>query len=221
MSENEDILNEIDKWDKLLKSNNDFLEIAFFKIFVKFENFIVEMILQYASGEASSENYLPIRRLDFDDPEHLKNTIDTKYLDVSDKTKSLVDQIFDNNNPFSFFFDCQEATFFDSLRSVRNYIAHESRESKEKYRKKALFNKAHIEPNAYLSKRYKAEDITSNYTKFIELVKSYSELIIDMSSYEGKKSNDGAENRKGKVNNSINRKRKRYYSHIRKKDFSQ
>lgn len=184
MNENKELLDEISKWDSLIKENKEFLEIAFFKIFVKFENFIIEMITQYAVGNPSSKAYCPSRRLNFEDAKHLKDTLDTNYIDVSDKTKKLVSQIFEDNNPFSFFFSSADADFYNKLKSVRNFIAHESPESKEKYIKKALSNQAFISPNEYLQEKSSKGSINSNYAEFITLVTSYSDMIIDMKLYD-------------------------------------
>lgn len=180
MDENELLINEINKWDGLLKNNIDFIEMAFFKIFVKFENFVIEMIIQYATGTQSSKGYIPERRLKFDDVKHLKDTIDTDYIDLGPKTKKLVAQIFHQNNPFSHFFDSAESDFFEKLRSVRNYIAHESLEAKEKYKRSALFNREFIEPKEYLQGWDRKQRHISRYGKFIELVKNYSEFILYM-----------------------------------------
>lgn len=183
MNENDDLLNEIMKWDSLINENEEFLEIAFFKIFVKFENFIIEMIMKYATGQESSKEYCPNRRLNFEDAKHLKDTLNTNYIDVSEKTEKLVSQIFDDSNPFSFFFSSEDSSFYNQLKCVRNFIAHESPESKEKYIKKALFNQPFIEPNEYLKKKYQNTSVKSKYTKFIELVTSYSDMILNMNQY--------------------------------------
>lgn len=183
MNENDDLLNEIRKWDNLINENEEFLEIAFFKIFVKFENFVIEMIMMYATGQQSSKAYCPNRRLNFEDAKHLKDTLNTNYIDVSEKTEKLVSQIFEDNNPFSFFFSSEDSNFYNQLKCVRNFIAHESPESKEKYIKKALFNQPFIEPNEYLKKKYQNISVESKYTKFIKIVTAYSDMILNMELY--------------------------------------
>lgn len=176
MSNKRDELNrEIDKWALKVQSNPDFLELAFFKIFVKFENFITEAIFDYATKKVENTNKV-LLRISFDDREHFKNVTGIQYLDTSPKTKKLVDQIFTNTNIISVFFDSQDSTFFEQMKFLRNYIAHESEESKNKYLRKTLNSDVFVEPNQFLMTRNRNE-VDSVYARFINLVKTYSESI--------------------------------------------
>jgi hypothetical protein len=104
-----------------------FLELAFFKfkVFVKFENFLTDIIIDYATGAVSNPEKVE-ERLNFVDREHFKKTTNLIYLDPSDKTKTLVDQVFTDNNKISFLFNSSDNEFFEKMKAVRNYIAHES-----------------------------------------------------------------------------------------------
>lgn len=177
MSQGRDSLSEeISKWKILIQQNEEFLEIAFFKIFVKFENYMTSLIVSYAIGEIESDDKM-LRRLEFSDISHFKKTVGLNYLDTGIKTKELVDQLFGKENYFSFFFNSTDNEFYEKMKCLRNYIAHESEESKQKYVKKTLNDEIFIEPNTFLKKAYSRKDHTLNYTKFIELVEKYANIF--------------------------------------------
>lgn len=168
---------EIVKWDSKISEDNEFLEIAFFKVFVKFEIFITDIIVEYATKSIENEDKVKLRIV-FEDREHFKGITGLDYLDTSPKTKKLVEKIFAEDNQISFFFNSSDAQFFDEMKTLRNYIAHESEESKRKYLIKTLKNpdSGFMEPNDFLkSKRKRERD--SVYTKFINLVQTYSKAI--------------------------------------------
>ena len=77
--DNKDLLDEIDKWNLVFSSHStidpSLYELAFFKIFIKFEKFLSDCFENYAIGISSSFGYCPNRRLNFDDIEHLHKVI--------------------------------------------------------------------------------------------------------------------------------------------------
>lgn len=172
-----ELINEIEKWKPKVSEDPTFLELAFFKIFVKFENFITEAILVYATETAVDTNKVQLR-VRFDDRDHFKNITGLQYLDTGPKTKKLVDQIFTSENNFSFFFNSSDSKFFEDMKLLRNYIAHESEESKKKYINKTLseVSRDFMEPNEFLKSRKNAKE-DSIYTKFIKMILVYSESI--------------------------------------------
>lgn len=174
----DELIEEIEKWRLKIDIDKDFLEIAFFKIFVKFENFLTDIIVDYATGVVVNEDKVKLR-ISFEDREHFKGVTGLNYLDTSDKTKKLVEHIFSNDNKISFFFNSSHATFFEDMKFLRNYIAHESKESKTKYIRRTLNNypgSGFVEPNVFLQWK-KRNERDSIYTKFIKLVLIYSESI--------------------------------------------
>lgn len=174
----QELLTEIEKWQPKIQTDPTFLEIAFFKIFVKFENFITDIIIEYATKSVVNETKVPLRII-FEDREHFKNVTGLKYLDTSSKTIKLVESIFDRSNQISFFFDSEHASFFEEMKCLRNYIAHESIESKSKYIRKTLAQHpgdGFIEPNDFLSQKRRGEQ-DHIYTKFVNMVLTYSEAI--------------------------------------------
>ncbi|ENZ7264014.1 hypothetical protein ACG7YO_002015 [Enterococcus faecalis] len=171
----EELMSEITKWQTKISEDEIFLELAFFKVFVKFENFLTDIIIDYATGAVSNPEKVE-RRLNFVDREHFKKTTNLIYLDTSDKTKTLVDQLFTDNNKISFFFNSSDNEFFEKMKALRNYIAHESVESRNKYVKKTLNNRDFIAPNDFLKSKNR-NDQDSMYTKFVNMVVTYASSI--------------------------------------------
>lgn len=70
--DNSVLLEEIEFWkSKISATNPEILELAFFKIFIKFEKFISDIFISYSIGNNSCESYCPNRKLNFSDEEHL------------------------------------------------------------------------------------------------------------------------------------------------------
>lgn len=171
----EELMNEITKWQTKISEDEIFLELAFFKVFVKFENFLTDIIIDYATGAVSNPSKVE-RRLNFVDREHFKRTTSLNYLDTSEKTRTLVDQLFTDDNKISFFFNSSDNEFFEKMKALRNYIAHESFESRNKYIKKTLNNREFIAPNDFLKSKNRG-DRDSMYTKFVNIVVTYAVSI--------------------------------------------
>ena len=157
-----EIINEINKWQTKVAADTGFLEIAFFKIFVKFENFITDVIFDYATKAAVNESKVKLR-IEFSDRDHFKKVTGLKYLDTGAN--------------ISVFFSSEDSQFFEEMKLLRNYIAHESEESKRKYLNKTLNTySGFMEPNDFLKSKKRGES-DSIYTKFVYMVLKYSELI--------------------------------------------
>lgn len=179
--ENKELIDFIKKYNELLKeSNNDLLyEVVFIKIYVKFEKFLSNMFVKYCIGQASSTGYIPKRKLEFIDEQHLYNILkdNRSYVDYIEKIKNISKHIF-NFNPFYPLVESTYVADFNKMTALRNYVAHESEESKKKYIKYCLNNNEFIEPYEYLMKLNKAHHI-SNYSVFINKIKEVSELICN------------------------------------------
>lgn len=155
-------------------------EASFFKIYVKFEVYLANVFEEYCVGIESSKGYCPQRKLAFADKEHLRAILkgDKQYVDYIKKIEGLSRHIF-IDNPFNIIFDVADNnTIFNQMTALRNYIAHESGESKVKYIKTCLGNGDFIEPSVYLLKRNRRTS-KSNYTIFVEKIIEISELILD------------------------------------------
>lgn len=191
MIDNEDIINEINLWNNEFKLgtkiNDKLYEIAIFKIFVKFELFLSKMFVLYSTGKASSMGYIPKRKLLFIDEQHLNYILNDKnkgYINYIEKIKTISEHIFeDNKNPFDLIFqDSNYYNYFNQIQAIRNYIAHESQESRKKYIKSVLNNKDFIEPYIHL-KKINRKFSKSYYSLYVEKIKEMSEIIIDPSEY--------------------------------------
>lgn len=186
------VIDEIDFWDsqlsKLGDSNNKMYELAFFKIFVKFELFLTQLFINYSVGKSSSKGYVPQRRLEFIDEKHLEGILRTSkssFIDYSEKIQSLSKHIFqDKNDPFSLVFsDSNFSTYYNKMKYIRNYIAHESNESKQKYHKSVIMDtNSFIEPYVFLSNIDKKHSKT-NYSFYISIIKDITEILLEPTPY--------------------------------------
>ena len=146
------VQDEITRWQPLVERDENLFELAFFKIFVKFETFLTNSFVKYAIGEPSKSGYTPLRKLSFINEIQLREVVTVesqkKYFDLlKERIEILAINIFQDNenNPFFLSFnDAQFSTNFENMRLVRHFIAHESDESKQKYVDKVLkgFNKS-------------------------------------------------------------------------------
>lgn len=177
------VTSEIEYWDNYIASLDErdkILELAFFKIYVKFESFLSTAFINYCIGGASLSGNIPQRKLCFVDREHLDNVLKSRggsYIDYLSMIENVSDHIF-INNPF---YPLKASTYADDLtkmKILRNFIAHESVISKERYIKNVLSNQPYIEPYEHL-KKIKKKSSDTYYTHYISILKDVSELLVD------------------------------------------
>lgn len=180
--ENEDLIKFINDCNNLIKNTNSDLlyEVVFIKIYVKFEKFLSNMFINYSIGKSSSKGYKPDRKLMFVDEQHLYSILkdNRSYVDYIEKIKKISNQIFYFNPFFPIIESADYADYFNKMTVLRNYIAHESEESKKKYIKICLNQNNYIEPYDYLKKMNKKYSIP-NYSVFINKIIEVSELICN------------------------------------------
>ena len=155
-------------------------EASFFKIYVKFEQYLSKIFESYCIGVPSSKGYCPQRKLAFTDEEHLRAILrgDKQYIDYIKKIETLTPHIF-VSSPFNIIFNVADNnTLFNQMITLRNYIAHESNESRTKYIKTCLGNGTFIEPDSYLTKINRRTS-SSYYTIYINKIIEISDLILD------------------------------------------
>lgn len=177
---------EIEYWNNLINkhSENDLYEIAFFKIFVKFEQFIINMFINYTLGESNIKGFIPERKLEFSSLSHLEGVFiieSKKYLiEKPESINQLGKHIFkENNNPFETLFrDPQYMDNIVTMRTIRNYTAHGSDESIKKYRKIICNNGELITPSIFLLKR-RNNGRETNYSFYIKLFKGHANIIYN------------------------------------------
>lgn len=192
--DNSELLNEINIWQNEFQNpnfNNKLIELAFFKIFVKFEKFLSHLFTQYSTGKKSGMSYKPKRKLGFSSSNQLYDVIrgsNRSYIDIPKLIKSLSPHIFkDNDDPFFLVFS--DPTFSDNytkMQVIRNFIAHESIESRTKYINNVLntYNiTSFIEASDFLLRNTRVGN--SYYTMFTSILQQYSNILINPASYLG------------------------------------
>jgi len=181
------LTDEIDYWDNIFQSSTSedvFYELSFFKIFVKFEQFMIAAFIHYATGGNSNTNYQPQRKLEFSSLPHLEGVFiieSKKYLiEKPESIEQLAKHIFkDDDNPFETIFN--DSRFNDNIgymRTIRNHIAHGSDESLKKYNRQICNNSNYIEPHQYLLTKRRGNALT-NYSLFIEILKVHTQIIYN------------------------------------------
>lgn len=179
--ENDELKNYINMCLQKLDSNiPELYEIYFFKVYVKFEVFLAQLFENYCIGVCSGKGYCPNRKLEFIDKEHLRAVLkgDKQYLDYIKKIESLSKHIF-VDNPFDLIFQVADNNnIFDQMISLRNYIAHESAESRKRYIETCLGGGQFIEPYEYLAKINRRKS-KSNYTIYMEKIAHISDMLLE------------------------------------------
>lgn len=182
---NQELIDEIDKWNNLFSSSNTIdpaiYELAFFKIFIKFEKFLSDCFENYAIGSSSSSGYSPTRRLNFDNLEHLNKVIkkeNRSFVNHFEVIKKISDCFF-IDNPFDIIrTDPTHTTTINQMKIIRDYIAHESAASKNKYLTTILNNRPFIEPHQHLLQTKRGTS-KSFYTFYITSINNISNYIIN------------------------------------------
>lgn len=175
----------ISTWTEWAKhAENRRYDIALLKIWIGFEKYISDLFVWYALGRSSEFGYSPSLKIRFIDEEHLLAFLKTekKYIDYYSRIKELSKHIF-YDDPFSrvLFDDKKYSSDYAQIMSIRNYIAHESGDSKIRYIKSCLGDKEFVEPNDFLLK-HKASLGKTFYTYYTEsmydMVMALSKKIV-------------------------------------------
>ncbi len=194
MIDNALVEQEINYWKPKVLQEPDLLELAFFKIFVKFEAFLIDAFVKYAIGEQNKIGFSPQKKLNFTTDSQLKEVItnDTKlYLELSkDRLEKLSKHIFeDAQNPFlGAFNDSIFSQKFLKMRIIRNFIAHESPESKNQYEQKVLksyniteylFLKDFFQKNISFLNQQNLQETKSIFNDYIDLLSAHAQRIAE------------------------------------------
>lgn len=179
--DNSVLLEEIEFWkSKISPTNPEILELAFFKIFIKFEKFISDIFISYSIGNDSCENYCPNRKLNFTNEDHLNAVLkkeNKSFVNHYDAVFKLSEHIF-IDNPFEILStDANFCSDILNMKTIRDYIAHESSHSRRLYYERVLNSQNFIKPYEFLNKKKKSKSI-SYYTHYIELMKTSTDYII-------------------------------------------
>lgn len=178
-----EIIESINEWNEWVTRVSDArYDIALLKIWIKFEKFISELFVSYCTGNESEGGYIPNLKICFQDEEQLNAFLrdgNKRYVEYFDKIEKLSKHIF-NNNPFEIIFlDVDNKKVYDDVKSIRNYIAHESKESKIKLINQCFSGNVSnfVEPNNYLVKREPTTRKTY-YAYYVETILNITQLLI-------------------------------------------
>ena len=179
--DNSILIEEIEFWKtKISPSNPEILELAFFKVFIKFEKFISDIFILYSTGKKSCESYCPKRKLNFLDEEHLNAIIkkeNKSFINHFEAVLKLSEHIFEDN-PFEIIStDMNFCSDILNMKTIRDYIAHESNHSRKLYCDRLLNGKKFIKPSDFLNSKKKSKSI-SYYSYYIDLMKKSTDYIL-------------------------------------------
>jgi hypothetical protein len=182
---NDDLLLKKEEWREELSKDDKHIDFALLEIFIEFEKFLTNSFLSYALGGQGKNTFSPILRINFEDETHLEGFLkcDKQYIDYIKKIEKIKEFIFlEESCPFNKVFSTSKfTTYFKDIQILRNFIAHQSKESKDRYRNKILKPKGinqYIKVKTFLTKINKKENI-SYYSIYINAMKFYSEVICD------------------------------------------
>lgn len=187
--DNSELKQEIYKWQNIFQNqniNDDLYELAFFKIFIKFERLLSVSFERYVTGQAGKNGILPKRKLNFIDDSHLKKILKCNggksFVEHIKIIRDFSDCFFDDaSNPFDIIkTDPIYSNIFSEMVSIRNFIAHESNEAREKYIKTCLGNRQdRFKPVYDYLKSMRKNAGESNYTFYIKAMDAISVYVIE------------------------------------------
>ncbi|HFT2186118.1 TPA: hypothetical protein RG887_003535 [Bacillus cereus] len=183
----ENLREDIQKWQTLIQTSTDVYDLAFFKIFVKFEGFLVTVFKEYICGSGSSA-YTPERRLSFEDLGHFEKLVKSNskgsFIDYLNIIGNFSKEVFvKDKNPFDCVFsDANLNPLYLRMRLIRNHIAHESSESRSSYHRRVLSNLEYIEPNEHLQKQVPQKRYT-HFTEYINAIENAALILKNPTSY--------------------------------------
>lgn len=172
---------QIDFWcEWSINDTSGRFDIALFKIWVKFEKFLSIVFVNYSLQISLHGSYRPRLKITFQNEEQFNAFLrdgSKRYIEYYKKIKNLSKFIFEDN-PFAILYeDIEISDVVSKVIAVRNYVAHESEESKSKYVNECLNGKPFIDPNDYL-RELKEEQNVSNFTSFIDSIKFAADHIM-------------------------------------------
>lgn len=185
MITNTELLNKIDEWNLEISQNDKHIHYGLLEIFIEFEKFLTESFIAYSLKDEGKNNFKPVLRINFIDEDHLFGLLkcDKVYIDYIKKIQEVKKFIFEEIScPFNKVFSTSEfQTYFSQIKILRDFIAHQSKESKYKYLTKVLNPNGintYIKADTFL-KKINTNKSKSYYSIYIDSLKFYSEIICD------------------------------------------
>lgn len=155
-------------------------DFALFKIWIQFERFLSDLFVSYSLGRGSEYSYNPALKISFLDETQLNAFLRERgkeYINYLPEIRRLSKHIF-VDDPFGRIFENPEnKEIFNQIESIRNYIAHESGDSRTKYQNLCHIGKEFIEPNDYLKSINKSEGC-SYYSYYVKSLSSMASILV-------------------------------------------
>jgi len=184
MVNNNDLLQKIQEWEEELTINDKHIHFALLEIFIEFEKFLTSSFVGYALGDTGKDSFQPTKRVAFDDKIHLEGFLkcEKPFIDYVKKIENIKKYIFlEATCPFNKIFSTSEFTSaFKQIQTLRNLIAHQSEESKNKYISNVLGAYGignSIKVDTFL-KKIKGNRCTY-YSFYIDILRFHSEVICN------------------------------------------
>lgn len=179
--DNQELIDEVEKWKLLLTdSEPKLIELAFFKIFIKFEKFLSNLFIHYSIGSNSVHSYCPNRKLKFDTQSQLDDILGNKrtnFINYFESVFKLSSHIFDENSSIVKINQSDHSSEILKIKTLRDYIAHESDASKEKYMN-SLTNGVFMEPYLFLIKKKNRGTSITNYSYYVDKMVMISDFVL-------------------------------------------
>lgn len=173
----------ISDWEQRVQEDSSLTDLALFKIWVRFEQYLASYFQLYARGGESEYGKSPRLRVVFEDEEHLNKFLKhpkDKYIDYLIKIQDLSAHLF-VPNPFDAYLSDSERNTKNELKVLRDFIAHESTEARGKYERTFFNDNDPIkEPRDYLNSiKRRAQPRQTNFSHFIAYIRKHAELVAD------------------------------------------
>ena len=175
-----EILENIDTW-VIWASEKEIYDVALLKIWIQFEKYLGQLFTSYCLGNKSETGFQPQLKLRFQDESQFNAFMRERnktYIEYVGKIESLSKHIFETN-PFDIILATDYKIDFEQMKYLRNYIAHESEESRRKLLNKC-FDGQEVkfkEPNDYLKSFNKSAGMTY-FTYYTKQIKDIIELLV-------------------------------------------
>ncbi|RSK09298.1 hypothetical protein [Streptococcus oralis] len=174
-----EILENIDTWVRW-SSEKEIYDVALLKIWIQFEKYLGQLFTTYCLGGQSETGFQPRLKIQFQDEIQFNAFMregNKAYIEYVGRIEFLSKHIFETN-PFDIILTTEYKTSFEQMKYLRNYIAHESEESRRKLLNNIFYGREEKfeEPNEYL-KRFTSSGEMTYFTYYTKQIKDIIELL--------------------------------------------
>ena len=174
-----EILENIDTWIRW-SSEKEIYDVALLKIWIQFEKYLGQLFTTYCLGGQSETGFQPRLKIQFQDETQFNAFMregNKTYIEYVGRIEFLSKHIFETN-PFDIILTTEYKTSFEQMKYLRNYIAHESEESRRKLLNNIFYGREEKfeAPNEYLKSFNRSEGMTY-FTYYTNQIKDMIELL--------------------------------------------